>query len=182
MAEAHAILALGGNIGDVSTTMDEALRRLATTNIRLLARSADYLTPPWGKTDQPPFLNLCAEVATGLSPEGLLLACLAVEAALGRIRREKWGPRVIDIDLIFYRGADGREVKMATETLTLPHPLTLERAFVVVPLAEIAPDLILSGRRIGDVAAELLPGSGIVRLERGAGPNPTIPVPVRSIG
>ncbi|MDR3493319.1 MAG: 2-amino-4-hydroxy-6-hydroxymethyldihydropteridine diphosphokinase [Ancalomicrobiaceae bacterium] len=163
MAEAHAILALGGNIGDVSATMAEALKRLGTAGIRLTARSADYLTPPWGKTDQPPFLNLCAEVATELPPHGLLLACLAVEAALGRIRREKWGPRIIDIDLICYRDAAGREVRMATEALTLPHPLTLERAFVVVPLAEIAPDLMLSGRRIGDVAAELEPGSGIVR-------------------
>jgi 2-amino-4-hydroxy-6-hydroxymethyldihydropteridine diphosphokinase len=163
MAEAYAVLALGGNLGDVSATMSEALKRLGTAGVRVLARSADYRTPPWGKTDQPPFLNLCAAVATDMSPHGLLLACLAVEAALGRIRKEKWGPRVIDIDVILYRDALGRDVKMATEALTLPHPLTLERAFVVVPLAEIAPDLVVSGRRIGDVAAELEPGSNIVR-------------------
>ena len=156
-AEQHAWLGLGGNIGDVSATMTEALRRLEAGGARLVRRSADYETPPWGKLDQPPFLNACAEVATRLSPLELLRLCLAVETSLGRIREVKWGPRVIDIDLLVYDGA-----VLSTPELTLPHPFIAERAFVLLPLAEIAPDLALAGGRAADLAARI-DAAGIIR-------------------
>jgi 2-amino-4-hydroxy-6-hydroxymethyldihydropteridine diphosphokinase len=157
-SDSHAYLSLGGNIGDVSATFVQALRRLEAGGARVVKRSADYETPPWGKTDQPPFVNACAEVATTLAPIELLRLCLEVEASLGRVRKEKWGPRIIDIDVLAYDG-----VTLDSEDLKLPHPYMLERAFVVVPLSEIAADLVIAGRRIGDVARELEPGSGIVR-------------------
>lgn len=145
---AEATLGLGGNIGDVGATIARALDRLGERGVRVLRRSADYRTPPWGRTDQPPFVNAAAVVATDLSPEALLDACLAVEGELGRVRIERWGPRTIDIDVLTY----GNE-RRASPRLTLPHPLMLERGFVLVPLAEIAPDLEVGGAKIAAHAA-----------------------------
>jgi 2-amino-4-hydroxy-6-hydroxymethyldihydropteridine diphosphokinase len=158
MAEATAYLSLGGNLGDASATIAEALRRLEAGGARIVARSADYATPPWGKLDQPGFINVCAEVATGLTPHALLGLCLATELSLGRRRIEKWGPRTIDIDVLLY----GDEI-VDTPDLKLPHPFMPERAFVLIPLMEIAPDLTIAGRSIGDIAADL-PKDGIERL------------------
>ncbi len=155
--EARAFLGLGGNLGDVSATLAEALRRLEADGARLVARSADYETPPWGKEDQPAFVNACAEVATQLSPIDLLRLCLRVEASLGRIRQEKWGPRIIDIDVLAYD-----DVHLDTPELKLPHPFLAERAFVLLPLAEIAPDLTIDGRTVADMAAAV-DATGIVR-------------------
>ena len=109
------------------------------------AVSPFYETPPWGKTDQPAFINGAVAVETEGSGQELLDACLAIERRLGRVRREKWGARTIDIDLV-YSPDDACE----TETLTLPHPYLTQRAFVLVPLRDLAPDLILCGRPIGD--------------------------------
>jgi 2-amino-4-hydroxy-6-hydroxymethyldihydropteridine diphosphokinase len=157
---ARAYLGLGSNLGDKPAMLREALRRLDEAGgVKVVACSGFYRTPPWGKTDQDWFLNAAAAVETDLSPHDLLGVCLDVERSLGRVRDEKWGPRLIDIDVLVY---DGRVV--ADERLTLPHPHLAQRAFVLVPLAEIAPDL-----RIGESSvAEALAGvdrGGIERMD-----------------
>ncbi len=158
----EAYLGLGSNIGDKAAMIDEALRRLdATPGIRVAARSRPYRTPPWGETDQPWFVNAAAVVETALGPHALLEAALAVELGLGRVRTRRWGPRTIDIDLLACEG-----VRVRDETLTLPHPYLLERAFVLAPLAEIAPDLVVDGVRIADALARL-DRAGIAPLDEG---------------
>src|ERR1700716_3745621 len=142
---AEALVALGGNVGNVRDTLDRAIAALCDgADVRLRARSADYLTPPWGIEDQPPFVNLCIAVDTGLTPHALLARAPAVERSLGRdrAREQRWGPPPIDIDLIAYD-----DLALAEPDLTLPHPRLLERAFVLVPLAEIAPARIIAGVR-----------------------------------
>ena len=157
----EAFLALGGNVGDVRATFDQALARLCDGNVvRLLARSSDYRTPPWGVTDQPPFVNAAISVETALSPHELLARALDCEHALGRDRAHErhWGPRAIDIDILAYD-----DVELHDADLTLPHPHLFERAFVLVPLAEIAPDRLISGVRVRDALARIDAG-GIEKL------------------
>jgi 2-amino-4-hydroxy-6-hydroxymethyldihydropteridine diphosphokinase len=157
---ARAYLGLGSNLGDKRAMLHEALRRLDETDgVRVAARSGFYRTPPWGKTDQDWFLNAAAAVETDLPPHDLLAVCLDVERTIGRVRDEKWGPRLIDIDLLTY---DGRE--LADETLTLPHPHLTQRAFVLVPLAEIAPDLMIGGSSVTEALARV-DSSGIERMD-----------------
>jgi len=158
---ADALIALGGNIGEVRATLDRAVELFCDQEtVRLIERSSDYRTPPWGIEDQPPFINLCIAVATELSPGALLERALAVERALGRDRSQsvRWGPRLIDIDIISYD-----DLVVDEPTLKLPHPRLFERAFVLVPLAEIAPDRIIAGVRIADALARL-DASAIRRL------------------
>ena len=158
---AEALLALGGNIGDARATLDRAVARLCDgAAIRLLARSSDYRTPPWGVEDQAPFVNLCLTVATDLSPRALLDRALAVERELGRnrLKEQRWGPRPIDIDIVAYD-----DVGLDEPGLTLPHPLALERAFVLLPLAEIAPERSIAGVRVRDALARV-DTRGIERL------------------
>jgi len=148
-----AVLALGGNVGDSRAVLDRAVALLCDgREVRLAARSADYRTPPWGVTEQPAFVNLCIAVETSLTPLALLERAQGVERALGRdrAREQRWGPRTVDIDLIAYD-----DLTLATCDLTLPHPHLLERAFVLVPLAEIAPDRAIGGVRIKDAAAKI---------------------------
>ncbi len=150
---AEALLALGGNIGDVQDTLDRAVAMLCDGDeVRLTARSSDYATPAWGIEDQPAFVNLCIAVESTLAPETLLDRAQAVERSLGRRRQEerRWGPRTVDIDLLAYD-----DVVADTPRLTLPHPRLFERAFVLVPLAEIAPDRVIAGRRVRDALAKL---------------------------
>lgn len=150
---AEALLGLGGNVGDVRATLDEAVRRFADgTAVTLIARSSDYRTPPWGVTDQPAFINCAIAVETSLLPHALLDRALSVERELGRdrSREQRWGPRAIDIDLLAYD-----DVAMNEPDLILPHPRLFERAFVLVPLAEIVPGRVIGGRRIADAAAEV---------------------------
>lgn len=148
---AKAYLALGSNQGDKAAQLAEACQLLALTpGIAITARSGDYRTPPWGVTDQDWFLNACLAVETSLEPHALLDACLAVEQRMGRRRLRRWGPRSIDIDVLEIEG-----VGIASDRLTLPHPHLLERAFVLVPLVEIAPDLVVGGRPIHDALAGL---------------------------
>jgi len=155
----RAYLGIGSNIGDMAQMLDRAVAGLAATpGIAVVARSADYRTPPWGKTDQPWFLNGAVAVDTDLDPHGLLDACLSVEFKLGRLRAERWGPRVIDIDVLAYEGA-----AVDDERLVLPHRHVRERAFVLVPLAEIAPDLVIGVERVTDALAKL-DQSGIERV------------------
>jgi len=150
MAEATAYLSLGANLGDASATIAEALKRIEAGGGQVVARSSDYATPPWGKLDQPPFVNVCAEIKTKLTAFGLLDLCLATEVSLGRTRAEKWGPRTIDIDVLCY------DTQTADEPdLILPHPRMATRAFVLVPLAEIAPMLLVEGMRSDALTAKL---------------------------
>jgi 2-amino-4-hydroxy-6-hydroxymethyldihydropteridine diphosphokinase len=147
----HAFLALGGNVGDVRATFERAIKMLCDgVDVRLITRSSDYRTPPWGITDQPAFINAVIEIATSLSPHQLLSRALCCERALGRdrIREQRWGPRPIDIDVLAYD-----EAELHDPELTLPHPRLFERAFVLVPLAEIAPDLSIGGVRVRDALA-----------------------------
>ena len=154
-----AFLGLGSNVGDMTAMLDRAVSGLAATpGITLLARSADYRTPPWGKTDQPWFLNGAVAVDTELDPHDLLDACLRIEQELGRVREERWGPRLIDIDVLAYEGAAVNDAR-----LVLPHRFVRERAFVLVPLAEIAPDLVIGDERVVDALAKL-DRTGITRV------------------
>jgi 2-amino-4-hydroxy-6-hydroxymethyldihydropteridine diphosphokinase len=145
---AKAALSLGGNIGNVRATIARALDLLEAAGAHLVARSADYRTRPWGKTDQPDFTNVSAVVETTLRPLDLLAVCLNVERQLGRVRHERWGPRLIDIDVIAYDGA-----RMETADLTLPHRHAHERGFVLIPLAEIAPDLLIGDKTAAELAS-----------------------------
>ena len=150
---AEALLALGGNVGDVPDTFDRAIAMLIDgANVCLRARSANYSTPPWGVTDQPAFVNAALLVVTVLSPQELLARAQGVEQQFGRTRAsgQRWGPRPLDIDLIAYD-----DIKLDTPTLTLPHPRVLERAFVLVPLAEIVPERRIAGVRVIDALAKV---------------------------
>ncbi len=158
MAEWTAIgLGLGGNLGDPAATIARATETLrARGHVRIDLTSSLYRTAPWGPVAQPDFANACALGATDLAPRALLAEIKAVEAVLGRVEGERWGPRAIDIDILFYAGAT-----VEAPDLVIPHQSLFERAFVLVPLAEIAPDLVIAGRRVGD-AAEAIDGSGVV--------------------
>jgi len=146
---ARIVLALGGNVGDKALSLRRALRAIAgEPGIELTAVSRLYRTAPWGKKDQDWFVNACALGLTRLAPVALLERMKALEVDLGRVSTERWGPRVIDIDLVAYD-----DISLRSEKLTLPHPELFNRAFVLVPLAEIAPDLIIAGVRVGDAAA-----------------------------
>jgi 2-amino-4-hydroxy-6-hydroxymethyldihydropteridine diphosphokinase len=158
---AEALLALGGNIGNVRATCTKALDMLCEGGVtRLVSRSSDYATPPWGDEQQPAFINLCAVVATGLAPEALLKRIHEVERALGRdrARERRWGPRRIDVDILAYD-----DVVLDHPDLTLPHPRLFERAFVLGPLAEIAPDRMIAGTRVADALARI-DATGIKKL------------------
>lgn len=150
---AEALIALGGNVGDVRSTFDRAIAMLCDGDkVRLLARSSDYRTPPWGVTDQPPFINAVIAVVTALPPRELLARALDVERAFGRDRanERRWGPRTLDLDLIAYG-----DLALDAADLTLPHPRLFERAFVLMPLAEIAPERVIAGIRVRDALARL---------------------------
>lgn len=150
-----AAVGLGGNQGDVASTLGQAMRALGELpSTRLLARSRAYRSPAWGLTDQPDFINAAVLLETGLDAPALLDALLRIERAHGRDRDTagalRWGPRPLDLDLLVHGDA-----VIDAPGLVVPHPHLHERAFVLVPLAEIAPDLHVPGR--GRVA-DLLPG------------------------
>ncbi|HVT49155.1 MAG TPA: 2-amino-4-hydroxy-6-hydroxymethyldihydropteridine diphosphokinase [Vicinamibacterales bacterium] len=145
---ARVYLAFGGNVGDSRAILDRAVTRLCDgKDVTLVARSSDYRTPPWGVKDQPPFINLCVVAETALKPRELLARAHEVERALGRDRAHetRWGPRTVDIDIIAYDG-----VTLDGPDLVLPHPRLFERAFVLMPLAEIAPDTEIAGKRVSE--------------------------------
>lgn len=159
----EALLGFGANLGDARATLHRAIDRFCDgDSVRLVARSSDYRTPPWGITEQPAFINLCIAVETNLSARALLDRALATEAAFGRDRAKemRWGPRTLDIDILTY----GDE-SIDERWLKVPHPHLLERAFVLIPLAEIRPGLTLGGTNIADALARL-EESAIERLSR----------------
>jgi 2-amino-4-hydroxy-6-hydroxymethyldihydropteridine diphosphokinase len=141
---ADALIALGGNVGDVRATFARAIPLIVERSRgKLVARSSDYETPPWGDTKQAPFINACIRLDTPLDPRALLAALHAIEQQFGRNRTSetRWGPRALDLDLLAYD-----DVTLDSPELTLPHPRLFERAFVLVPLAEIAPDRAIAGK------------------------------------
>ena len=157
---ATAYVALGANLGDPVATVNAALAALAALpQTRLSASSALYRTAPVGITEQPEFINAAARLETTLAPEVLLDALLDIEQQFGRIRAERNGPRSLDLDVLLY---DAQVI--ATPHLSLPHPRLHLRAFVLYPLADVAPDLVIPGR--GTLAAWLpaVANQGIVRL------------------
>jgi 2-amino-4-hydroxy-6-hydroxymethyldihydropteridine diphosphokinase len=171
---AEALLALGGNVGDARATLATAVHRLCDGDrIRLVARSSDYRTPPWGVEDQAPFINLCLLVTTDLPPRLLLARALEVEREFGRDRthEQRWGPRPLDIDILAYD-----DIHVDEPDLTLPHPRLFERAFVLVPLTEIVPEREIAGIRVRDALARV-DSTGIERLP--PRPEPSRPEPSR---
>lgn len=159
-SKVRAYLGLGGNLGDPQAAMAAALAMLdAEHEITVMRVSSLYRTPPWGLVDQPDFLNAVAEIETTLAPRLLLDACLAAERALKRVRNERWGPRAIDLDVLIYG-----DLSIHEDGLTVPHPRIAGRAFVLVPLLEIAPRLMIADRPL-DAALQTLDVSGIERLD-----------------
>ncbi len=155
----RAYLGLGGNLGNPQTSMAMALRRIdmdAATTVS--AVSPLYKTPPWGKLDQPDFLNACAEVETSRSPRRLLELCLATERSLKRVRGERWGPRVIDIDILLFG-----DIEVSEDGLQIPHPQMAKRAFVLIPLAALAPDIEITQTPVCTLLKNL-PGDDISQI------------------
>ncbi|MGP8232758.1 MAG: 2-amino-4-hydroxy-6-hydroxymethyldihydropteridine diphosphokinase [Methylovirgula sp.] len=149
-------LGLGSNIGDAAANIRAAVRLLrASGAVEITKVSSIYKTAPWGYADQAPFANACALARTALSAEALLAAVKTIEAEMGRTKTVRWGPRLIDIDILFYGSA-----LFVSDNLVLPHKELFNRAFVLVPLAEIAPDLVLDGRSVAEAAAAI-PRDGI---------------------
>jgi 2-amino-4-hydroxy-6-hydroxymethyldihydropteridine diphosphokinase len=130
-------LLLGANLGDRATTLQRALDNIRIDLGAVLKQSALYETAAWGVTDQPTFLNQVLKVLSFFPAAEILEKTQAIENRLGRVRREKWGSRVIDIDLLYFD-----ETVLTTETLTVPHPFLHERRFTLVPLAEIEPEFM----------------------------------------
>lgn len=155
---AEVLFGFGGNLGDPAAAIEAALERLDAAGVRITRRSAFYRTAPWGVTEQPDFVNLCAAAETALAPRALLDLIQAIERDLGRERRERWGARLIDIDILAY----GEEA-VDEPGLTIPHPHLTERAFVLVPLAEIAPDKAIAGRSVREWAAQV-DAAGVERI------------------
>lgn len=146
---AAVTLSLGSNMGDGRLNIARAVEELwRLPDFELLAVSSYYETAPWGKLDQPAFVNACASGTTSREPAALIRAFKQIEMAIGRRPGERWGPRLIDIDLLTYD-----DVEINRPDAMVPHPHMLERPFVLVPLFEIAPDLAVRGQRIADLAA-----------------------------
>jgi 2-amino-4-hydroxy-6-hydroxymethyldihydropteridine diphosphokinase len=158
---ASVLIALGGNVGDIRATFKLAIANICgMAQAALLARSSDYATPPWGNERQARFVNACIEIETSLDPHALLFALHKVEQKFGRDRAHepRWGPRTLDLDLIAYD-----DVSIDQPELTLPHPRLFERAFVLVPLVEIARDRVIAGRAVKAALAQVST-EGIERL------------------
>ena len=155
-----AYLALGSNLGDRLGTLQRAVDLLgAREEIEVVRSSRVYETEPVGPP-QPAYLNAVIEIATDLEPRALLEACLSAEAALGRVRAERWGPRTLDVDVLTYD-----ELEVSEPDLEIPHPRMHERGFVLVPLGELTADLMLpGGRRLATL--RLAPGAvlGVARF------------------
>ena len=156
----RAYVGLGSNLEDPAAQIRAALAaldRLPGTRVRRASRL--YRTPPWGLTEQPEFVNAVAELDTALAPDELFDALQALERAAGRARQVRWGPRVLDLDLLAFDA-----LQSAEPALRLPHPHLHERAFVLVPLLELAPDLVLPGHGTVHELAARVDCSGIQAL------------------
>ncbi len=155
-----AYVGLGSNLGDRAANLARALDLLAATpGVRIVAVSDLHETPPWGYTQQPAFLNAAARLATTLGPRQLLLALKAVERRVGREETFRWGPRVVDLDLLLYS-----DLRLARRGLEVPHPRLIERAFVLVPLRDVYPEYRGPDGTPIDALIARLDTSGIRRL------------------
>ena len=149
----RAFIGLGSNLGDSRRALAEATQRIAALpQSRLVRSSSHYLTPPWGRQDQPEFINSVVEIETLLTADILLAALLGIEREAGRVRDgARWGPRALDLDILLY----GDDV-VSSAGLHVPHPHLAERAFVLAPLAEIAADRIVPGQgRVDELLARI---------------------------
>src|SRR3978361_2273996 len=158
---ADVLIALGGNVGDVRATFQKAIGNICgMAQAALLARSSDYATPPWGDEHQARFINACIEIETSLDPHALLFTLHRIEHKFGRDRAgdRRRGQRTLYLDMSAYDAVSTQKPE-----LTLPHPRLFERAFVLVPLAEIAPDRLIAGRSVKSALSELST-QGIERL------------------
>ena len=157
-----AYLGLGTNLGDREANLGNALRSLSRAQgLQLTRCSSAYSTEPWGVTEQPSFLNCVAEIETTLDPESLLVVCQAIERDLGRVPGPRWGPRLIDVDILLY---DNRVV--ALPNLEIPHPRLHLRAFALVPLAELnemANHPVL-GQNVGELARNAEGAEGVTLI------------------
>ena len=161
-SQATAAIALGSNLGESIATVENALQTISeTTGISLTKNSSWYKTKPVGGPPQPDYVNGCALVKTKLDPHQLLETILGIEQQFGRVRKEHWGARTLDLDLILYN-----DIVLDTPNLQVPHPRMRERAFVLIPLAEIAPNWIepVTGKTITQLRDEI-DCSGVVQVE-----------------
>ena len=161
MTGVTAYLGLGANLGDCAANMRAAVEILSSdASCSVVAVSSLYRTRPVGIEDQPDFLNAVVAVRTTLAPRDLLALCKEIEHRMGRVRTNRWGPRVIDVDILLYEGAG-----LSEDDLAIPHSLMMERAFVLVPLAEITPEMELRGGLTAREAAERVGREGVKEVE-----------------
>lgn len=161
----RVFIGLGGNLGDVPACLRSARRRIGNLpQTRVVQASGLYRSPAWGGIEQPDYTNAVLEIRTGLAPEELLAGLLAIEREHGRQRgnETRWGPRTLDCDMLLFG-----ERRLQSPALRVPHPRMAERAFVLLPLAEIAPGLVLPGIGPLDALVRQLQADAIERLERG---------------
>lgn len=160
----YVFLGLGSNIGERAEYLQKALALLQKNSlIKSVEVSSFYETPAWGKTDQAPFINCVAKVLCECALMDLLKLCQKIELDLGRERHEHWGPRTIDIDLLCTD--DDIEVdNLYNQDLKMPHPYMLERSFVLVPLAEIAPDVLVKGIAVKEHLSKLADRDTIIQI------------------
>lgn len=146
-------LLLGSNLGNSKEILDKAIELLTEKIGVIISQSKDYETKPWGVTDQPDFLNLAIAIHTKLKPLEILEQTQSIENQLGRVRKEKWGARLIDIDIMFY----GDEI-IDEPNLKVPHPLIQERDFALIPLSEIAPNFVhpVLGKTVLELSESLI--------------------------
>ena len=144
-------IALGTNLGERKANLRAAIESMPPI-VKVLAKSHIYETPPWGYEDQPAFLNMVVKAETSLEPESLLKYLKQLEVQLGREQNFRWGPRLIDLDILFYD-----DLVIDTPPLVIPHPRLHERAFVLVPLADVAPDVVhqVIQRKVSDLLLEI---------------------------
>lgn len=164
MMSAITHIGIGSNMGDRRANCLKAVDLLRERGLVIRKVSSLYETEPWGLTDQPLFINAALEAETGLSPIDLLALLKATEEAMGRVETVKWGPRLIDLDLLFYE-----DTIISGAGLEIPHPLLSRRDFVLTPLTEIAPDKQdpLTGKTVMQMKEELREHEDAERQEQG---------------